>query len=84
MDFKIGGVNRHVEVTTIVLEYNPNLIQKDTVEGLMLWHCPIDNTPLFQYSAKMVAIMPGMIPTKIPVIHQCPKCKTKYLISQII
>lgn len=84
MDFTVQGKKISLDVTTIVLEYNPNIIQNDSPEGLMLWHCPIDNQPLFQYSARMVMVIPGMIPTKLPVIHQCSKCRTKYLVISII
>ena len=84
MIFTVKGQKVDLDVTSIVLEYNPNIIQPDSPEGLMLWHCPIDNSPLFQFSAKMVMIIPGMIETKIPVIHQCGKCKTKYLVISII
>jgi len=84
MQFRVRGNLTEVQVTTVVLEYDPNIIQKDMPEGLMLWHCPIDNTPLFQYSGKQVMIIPGMIPTKLPVIHQCSKCHTKYLVISVI
>lgn len=84
MRFRIKGKIADLDVTTVVLEYNPNIIQKDMPEGLMLWHCPIDNQPLFQYSGKQVMIIPGRVPTKLPVIAQCSKCKTKYLIVSII
>jgi hypothetical protein len=84
MLFNIKGVKTNVEVTTVVLEYNPNIIQKDVPEGLMLWHCPVDNTPLFQYSARQVMIVPGMVPTKVPILKECPKCKTKYLVVTVI
>ena len=84
MRFKIQGKSIDLEVTTIVLEYNPNIIQNDSPEGLILWHCPIDNQPLFQYSGRQVMIIPGMVPTRLPVIKECPKCKTKYLVVSII
>ena len=84
MRFRIQGKPVDISVVSVVLEYNPTIVQKDDPEGLMLWHCPIDNTPLFQYSGKMVMIIPGMVPTKLPVIHQCGKCKTRYLIISIV
>ena len=84
MRFRIQGKIADIDVTTVVLEYNPNIIQTDSPEGLLLWHCPIDNSPLFQFSGKQVMIIPGMIATKIPILHQCPKCKTKYLVIAMI
>lgn len=84
MRFNVKGKSIDMDVTSVVLEYNANIIQKDSPEGLMLWHCPIDNTPLFQYSGKQVMVIPGMVPTKLPVIHQCSKCKTKYLVISMI
>ena len=84
MRFSIQGKIADLDVTTVVLEYNPNIIQGDSPEGLLLWHCPIDNTPLFQFSGRVVMIVPGMAPTKIPLIIQCQKCKTKYLILSMI
>ncbi len=81
MKFQIQGKIADLTVTTVVLEYTPT---KDNPEGLILWHCPIDNQPLFQYSGRQVMIIPGMVETKLPLIHQCPRCKTKYLIVSVI
>lgn len=80
MQFRIKGVPIDVSVTTVVLDSHLT----DTPEGLILWHCPIDNQPLFQYSGKQVMIIPGMVPTNVPIIIQCSKCKQKYLIVSII
>jgi hypothetical protein len=84
MRFNIRGIPQDISVTTVVLEYNPNVIQNNSPEGLLLWHCPIDNSPLFQFSAHQVMIIPGMVPTKLPIINQCPKCKQKYLVISVI
>ena len=79
MKFKIHGKIADLVVTAVILEHTA-----DDKESLLLWHCPIDNTPLFQYSGRQVMIVPGMVPTKLPLIHQCPKCRTKYLLVSII
>jgi hypothetical protein len=84
MNFRIRGVPTDIEVTTVVLEYNPNIVQNDSPEGLMLWHCPIDNQPLFQFSGRQVMIIPGMVPTRLPILNQCPKCKQKYLVIAMV
>jgi hypothetical protein len=84
MRFNIKGLSTDIEVTTVVLEHNPNIIQKDSPEGLILWHCPIDNQPLFQFSGRQVMIIPGMVPTKIPIIVQCSKCHTRYLVLSVL
>jgi hypothetical protein len=81
MQFRIKGVPIDVSVTTVVLDTN---FVAGNPEGLILWHCPIDNQPLFQYSGKQIMIIPGMVPTNVPIIVQCSKCKTKYLIVSII
>jgi hypothetical protein len=84
MHFSIQGKKIDLKVTSIILEYDPKLVKDDSPDGLILWHCPIDNTPLFQYSGKMVMVIPGMVPVKLPVIKECPKCKTKYLVVAMI
>ena len=85
MHFRIKGIPTDVEVTSIVLEYNANIIQTDSPEGLLLWHCPICCSPLFQFSGRMVSITPGLVPSRQPpIIKECPKCKQKYLIISII
>lgn len=84
MRFSILGKIADVNVTTVVLEANQNIIQKDSPEGLLMWHCPIDNQPLFQYSGRQVMIVPGMVPTPLPILHECQKCRTKYLIISMI
>ena len=80
MKFKIRGEIADLVVTTVVLEHTT----ADDKESLLLWHCPIDNSPLFQFSGRQVMIVPGMVPTKLPVLNQCPKCKTRYLVVSII
>jgi hypothetical protein len=82
MIFRIKGVQTDIAVTTVVLEANP--LQFNSPEGLILWHCPIDNQPLFQYSGKQVMIIPGMVPTNLPLIVQCEKCHTKYLLVSVL
>lgn len=77
----IRGKSISLDVTSVVLEYDPKMATLP--ENLILWHCPICNQPLFQYSARLVMIIPGMTPTKIPVIHICSKCKKRYLINSI-
>jgi len=85
MKFSIKGQRVDVEVTTVVLEYNPNIIQKDSPEGLLLWHCPICCSPIFQFSGRMISITPGMVPSRQPpIIKECPKCKVKYLVLSMI
>jgi len=85
MKFRIRGIETDVSVTTITLEYNPNIVQKDSPEGLLLWHCPICCSPLFQFSGRMVSITPGMVPSRQPpIIKECPKCGVKYLLVNII
>ena len=70
-----------MDVTSVILEYDPKIA--DSTENLILWHCPICNQPLFQYSARLVMIIPGMTPTKLPIIIACQKCKKRYLINSI-
>jgi uncharacterized protein with PIN domain len=78
MKFTAMGKNIDLDVTSVILEHD-----EDLGENLVLWHCPICNQPLFQYSARMVMIAPGMVPTKIPLIIICPKCKHRYLLVSI-
>jgi len=82
MKFVIRGVSSDVSVTSVILEYNPKFA--DDLDELILWHCPICNTPLFQYSGNMVAILPGMTHTAVPVLVNCGKCKKRYMINSIV
>ena len=84
MKFQIRGQSVDVDLTSVILEYNPILDENETLESLILWHCPICNQPLFQYSGKVIMIVPGKTPTKIPVIVNCEKCHHKYLINSIL
>lgn len=82
MKFTIRGVKSEIDVTSVVLEYDERLA--DELDNLILWHCPICNQPLFQYSGSMIAILPGMTPTKVPILVNCDKCKKKYMINSIV
>jgi uncharacterized protein with PIN domain len=80
MKFHIRGKEIEEDVTSVVLQFKA----EDSLESLLLWHCPICTEPLFQFSGKMISIIPGSTPTKIPVIVDCRKCKNKYLINSIV
>lgn len=79
MHFQIRGISQELNVTSVILEHDAGL-----GDNLVLWHCPICNQPLFQYSARLVMIVPGMTPTKVPVIIICPKCKHRYSLVSVV
>jgi C4-type Zn-finger protein len=82
MKFTAMGRDIDLDVTSVILEYDPKLA--DSTSNLILWHCPICNQPLFQYSARLVMIIPGMTPTNVPIITICGKCKHRYMLVSIM
>jgi hypothetical protein len=83
MLFNIRGVPTDLSITTVVLEYDRNISNNET--DLIMWHCPVCATPTIQFGARLIAILPGLVPNKTPpVIAQCYKCKHKYLFYGIV
>ena len=54
--------------------------------GFKMFNCPTCKNPIFQYKGRLVSIVPGYTPTKIPVVKQCSNnnCRQKYLLSTIV
>ncbi len=70
---------RDIDVVTISIVEN-------FTDFFKMFNCPTCKNPLFQYKGRLVSIIPGAVPTLIPVIIQCSNnnCKQKYLISSIL
>ena len=79
MNVVIQGNKQDIQVTSIILESDP--LHPDM---FTLFYCPKCGDTLFQYSGTVVMIVPGETKTKLPIIRQCRKCKTKYLINSIV
>lgn len=73
------GEKIDIPVTSIILESDPL-----HPEMFALFFCPKCGDNLFQYSGTVIMIVPGGTHAKLPLIKQCRKCKTKYLINSIV
>jgi len=81
MLFQIRNIPTEIDVTSVILSYNT---READFNNLILWHCPICNQPLFQYTGKVLMIVPGMTPaTSPPILIACARCKHKYLVNSI-
>jgi hypothetical protein len=80
--FKTRGISVDIDLTTVVLEYDFNASDKET--NLIMWHCPVCANPVIQFGGRMVAILPGIVPSSHPpLLALCQKCKHKYLFTII-
>ena len=65
-----------------------DVITVSIVENLgywKMWNCPTCKAPVFQYKGRILSIVPGFVPTEVPILVQCSnrECRQKYLISTI-
>jgi hypothetical protein len=67
-----------VDVTSVVLVATPD-------NRLKMFFCPNCQNPVVQYNGQVVQILPGAVPTDIPILVQCSNrnCRTKYLFERI-
>ena len=79
MQGKINGQSINIKLTSVVLESDP-----ENPDMFLMFHCPKDGKSMFQYSARVVMIVPGKTDTKLPIIKMCGFCKTRYLINSIL
>ena len=68
-----------IRLTSIILE--ADRLRPDMLKMFFCIGCG-DN--ILQYSGNVIMIVPGETFTKLPIIAQCRKCKTKYLINSIV
>lgn len=79
MKLKIRDQVKDMDVVTVSLVEN-------FTNNAKMFHCPTCRNPIFQYKGRLVKILPGYTPTKIPTIHRCSNrsCGVKYLIVKIL
>lgn len=70
---------REIDVTTVSIVENYE-------DNWKMWNCPTCKNPVFQYRGKVIQILPGFIPTEVPVLVQCgnSSCRQKYFIKTIL
>ncbi len=70
---------KDIDVVTI------SIVENHT-DKLKMFNCPTCTNPLFQYQARIVSILPGMVPTEVPIVIQCKNtsCKQKYLLKTVV
>jgi len=82
MDFTdYKGTLKEERITSIVLEYDA---VPSTPPELKIWICPNCAMRLFQYAGRFLALIPGKVETKLPILIECSRCKRKYLIVSIV
>lgn len=84
MQVKIMGQPKEVKVTTVSIELDP----LDPM-GLNMMHCWRCGEKVTQIIGNVIRIIPGGLPINIlemapQTIPQCSRCKTRYLINNIV
>jgi hypothetical protein len=82
MRYSALGQSKEMDVTSLILDYD---VRNSNVEtNMIMFHCPVCKTPVFQYGGRMIAILPGLVPnTNPPIVVRCIKCQKKYLLLSI-
>jgi len=81
MDVIILDKVRTMDVVSITI----NSDKKDP-EGkkVKMWFCPNCQNPCFQYTGKLISVVPGSTPSPVRVIIKCLRCGTIYQINDIL
>lgn len=75
----IQGKETNLKVTSLILESDP--LNPDMMS---IFHCLICGQKGFQYSASIIMVIPGGTKVNVPIIHQCDRCKHRYLINSLM
>lgn len=67
-------VEKEMPVTTVVLEKTTDL------DFVSMFFCNKCGNALFQHKGRVAYILPGAAPCNMPVIVECRRCKTKYMV----
>jgi len=65
------------EERMIVVELS---VDRDKWNYLKMFHCPIDQTPLFKYSGDIMSISNSGMWGEMAIVCQCKTCKSNYLV----
>ena len=67
-------ITKELPVTTVVVEKHGD------PDDVHMFFCPNCGQPILQYKGRIAFILPGAAPCNMPVIVECKRCKTKYMI----
>lgn len=67
-------VKKEVLVTSVVIEKN------NDPDKLSMFFCNNCGQSLFQHKGRIAFILPGAAPCNMPLIVECRRCKTKYMV----
>ena len=84
MEAIIGGKIQTFNVTSVVLEHNPEL---DNI--FLMYHCWRCGEKIAQFSATVTMMVPGALPASpifspVPIIELCRRCKQRHLLNSIV
>ena len=75
------------EVQTMDLDVTSVILKDAGDNRLRMFFCMNCQNPILQYiGGKIVQVLPGAVPAKLPTIVQCNNrnCRTKYLFERIV
>lgn len=67
-------ITKDIPVTTVVIEKN------NDPDQVKMFFCNNCSQALFQHKGKIAFILPGAAPCNMPVIVECRRCKTRYMV----
>lgn len=69
----------NLEVTSLILQAD-----RTNPDKLKMFFCSDCGRPVFQYTAKLVMIVPGYTEVAIPIYSRCKTCRHQYLLNSIV
>jgi hypothetical protein len=67
-------ISKEMPVTTVVIE------RDDDAAMVHMFFCNNCGQAILQHKGRVAYILPGAAPCNMPVIVECRRCKTKYMI----
>lgn len=67
-------VKKESPVTSVIIERN------DDPDLVHMFFCNNCSQALFQHKGRIAFILPGATPCNMPILIECRRCKTKYMI----
>ena len=80
MEVTILERKQNIQVTSVIIGLDKN---DPNGEMLHMFFCPNCQNPICQYKGRLVSIMPGASPLKLPVLIRC-RCKRVYQIDDVV
>ena len=83
MQVKIKDEVKNVQVTSVTLAHDMN---DEFGMNLYMFHCIRCGSPILQYQGFVTHIVPGLVPTTLPMILRCnnSRCKHYYSFQSLV